>query len=251
MDQRGAAPTSYVDDPGRERRSGDAQPLVVLPRVSLGQRIRGGGTEGNERLTVITGLLLIVLFAALGVTIVFIGQLLWLHLFLGLVLVGPVMLKLASTGYRFMRYYTHDAPYRLKGPPPPVLRGLAPVVVSLTVAVFATGVALLFVPRSSDSLLQLAHKAAFIGWVAATALHVLGHLPETIRLLIGRRRERRELGLLLAALGPRAQEPTPAASYPAAIAHGELGRRTVLLLAPLAGLILALALTGQFSAWTG
>ncbi|MGZ6624610.1 MAG: hypothetical protein ACXVE8_03320, partial [Solirubrobacteraceae bacterium] len=65
-------------------------------------RLLGGGTEGNERLTVLTGALLIVLLAVLGITIVRIGQLLWLHLFLGLVLIGPVALKLASTGYRFM-----------------------------------------------------------------------------------------------------------------------------------------------------
>ena len=46
-----------------------------------------------------------------------IGQLLWLHLFVGLLLIGPVVLKLASTGYRFARYYTNDAVYRRKGPP--------------------------------------------------------------------------------------------------------------------------------------
>src|ERR1700761_8696973 len=81
-----------------------------------------GGTEGNERLTVVTGGLLIVLLAAVGVTIVFIGRLLWWHLFLGLVLIGPVALKVASTGYRFARYYTAEPRYRRKGPPPPALR---------------------------------------------------------------------------------------------------------------------------------
>lgn len=40
----------------------------------------------------LTGLLLIVMFAVLGVTIIHIGQLLWLHLFLGLLLLGPVAL---------------------------------------------------------------------------------------------------------------------------------------------------------------
>src|SRR5436190_23186512 len=61
----------------------------------------GGGTEGNGQLTTLTGLFMIALLAGLGLTIVRIGQLLWLHLFLGLVLIGPVALKLASTGYRF------------------------------------------------------------------------------------------------------------------------------------------------------
>ena len=57
------------------------------PHNARGRRgLLGGGTEGNERLTVLTGLLLIVLLAGLGITIVRIGQLLWLHLFLGLLL---------------------------------------------------------------------------------------------------------------------------------------------------------------------
>ena len=50
--------------------------------------LTGGGPRGNERLTVLTVLTPLVLLAALGITIVRIGQLLWLHLFLGLVL-GP------------------------------------------------------------------------------------------------------------------------------------------------------------------
>jgi hypothetical protein len=87
------------------------------------ESLLGGDTQGNERLTIITGLVLIVLLSAVGVTIVRIGQLLWLHLFLGLVVLGPVCLKLGSTGYRFLRYYRGDDSYRRKGPPAAVLRG--------------------------------------------------------------------------------------------------------------------------------
>jgi hypothetical protein len=75
----------------------------------------GGGTDGNEQLTAITGAVLLIALAVLGVTIIRIGQLLWLHLFLGLLLIGPVALKLASTGYRFARYYLATAAYRLSG----------------------------------------------------------------------------------------------------------------------------------------
>ena len=39
------------------------------------------------------------------------------HIFLGLLLIPPVALKLASTGWRFVRYYTNSRPYRLEGPP--------------------------------------------------------------------------------------------------------------------------------------
>lgn len=142
---------------------------------------RTGGVAGNARLTGAVAVALLVLLAAEGVTIPFIGQLLGPHLFIGLLLIPPVALKLASTGYRFARYYTHDAPYVRKGPPPIVLRLLAPAVVLTTVAVFATGVALLFTGPPSNTLI-LVHKVSFIAWVVFMSLHVLGHLLELPRL---------------------------------------------------------------------
>lgn len=205
-----------------------------------------GGTEGNERLTVLTGLLLIVLLAGLGVTIIRIGQLLWLHLFLGLVLLGPVALKLASTGYRFARYYTAEPAYREKGPPAPALRGLAPFVVFFTVAVFATGVALLVLGPSSRQPLVLLHKVSFFAWLAVMALHVLGHLPEILRLLSNARRSRREIidGHAAWARGRRPPART------AARVDGRQGRGAALIVALLSGLVLSVALIGQFSVWT-
>ncbi len=89
------------------------------------------------------------LLAVLGVTIVRIGGLLSVHLFVGMLLVPPVLLKLASTGYRFVRYYTANPRYRRKGPPELALRVIAPMVVLSTVVVFASGVALLFAGPSS------------------------------------------------------------------------------------------------------
>ena len=53
----------------------------------------------------------------IGVTILRIGQLISVHLFVGFLLVGPVSLKLASTGYRFVRYYSGERTYRRKRPP--------------------------------------------------------------------------------------------------------------------------------------
>src|ERR1700754_2613583 len=142
---------------------------------------RTGGVAGNARLTGAVAVALLVLLAAEGVTIPFIGQLLGPHMFIGLLLIPPVALKLASTGYRFARYYTHDEPYVRKGPPPIALRVLAPGVVLTTLAVFGTGVALLFTGPPSDTLI-FAHKLSFIAWVALMALHVLGHLLELPRL---------------------------------------------------------------------
>src|SRR5436305_2688984 len=63
------------------------------------------GPDGNERLTAASGAVLFLLLAAEGVTILSIGQLLSPHLFIGMLLIPPVALKLASTGWRFARYY--------------------------------------------------------------------------------------------------------------------------------------------------
>jgi hypothetical protein len=142
---------------------------------------RTGGVAGNARLTGAVAAALLVLLAAEGATIPFIGQLLGPHIFIGLLLVPPVALKLASTGYRFARYYTDDEAYVRKGPPPMALRLLAPGVVLTTLAVFGTGIALLFTGPPSNTLI-FAHKLSFIAWVALMSLHVLGHLLEMPRL---------------------------------------------------------------------
>jgi integral membrane sensor domain MASE1 len=65
-----------------------------------------GGTAGSELLTAATGAVLIALLAVIGVTIVSLTRLLWIHLVVGMLLIGPLALKLASAGYRFARYYT-------------------------------------------------------------------------------------------------------------------------------------------------
>lgn len=142
--------------------------------------IRDGAT-GNARLTGSVAIALLVLLAAEGATIPFIGQLLGPHIFIGMLLIPPVALKMASTGYRFARYYTGSAPYVSKGPPPAALRLLAPGVVLTTLALFGTGVALLFAGPPSHTLV-FAHKLSFIAWVALMSLHVLGHLLELPRL---------------------------------------------------------------------
>lgn len=215
------------------------------------RRLTTGGPEGNERLTVLTGLLLIVLLAVLGVTIVDLGGLLWLHLFLGLLLLGPVALKMASTGYRFVRYYTHSRTYRVKGPPPPALRLLAPLVVALTVVVFASGVVLLFIGPDSSlrSTVLLLHKVSFFGWIAVTAVHVLGHLPEIFRLLRISGESRMEITAVRASRpqGSAAPiEPSLAQRLP-----GGTGRWLSIATALVLGLVIAVVLIPQFGAWTG
>ncbi len=141
------------------------------------ERLIGGGTSGNERLTSVVGAALIVLLAVIGVTILRIGQLMSVHLFVGMLLIPPVLIKLASTGYRFARYYTGNLRYRAKGPPRWPLRLLAPMVVLSTLVVVVSGVVLLFAGPSARSTWFPIHKDGFFVWVAFMAIHVIGHLP--------------------------------------------------------------------------
>lgn len=136
---------------------------------------RTGGVAGNERLTAWTGVVLLIGFAVEGITVLRIGRLLTLHFFAGLLLIGPVILKVASTGYRIARYYTGSAPYVRRGPPALYLRLLGPLVIGTSVAVLGTGVALGVVGPDNGPWLFL-HKASFILWLAVMTIHVLAHL---------------------------------------------------------------------------
>lgn len=156
---------------------------------------QSGGADGNERLTAATAVVLLVLLAVEGVTILFLRPLLSVHVFVGMLLIPPVALKLGSTGYRFARYYRGSGPYRLKGPPHLLMRLLvAPVLVVATIGVFASGVALLVTGPGGGIVLGL-HKASFAVWLAATSVHVLAYVLR-VPALVGAdwRRAGRETG---------------------------------------------------------
>jgi hypothetical protein len=251
---------SAVREPEVRRASRAQRSTVPSGSGAPSRSLLAGGTEGNERLTVQTGAVLFVALAVLGVTIIRIGQLTWLHLFLGLALIGPVLLKLSSTGYRFMRYYTGERTYRLKGAPPWPLRLMGPVLVFSTLGIFVTGIALLALGPGGRQPWMLLHKVSFFVWLAVTALHVLGHLPEIRRGLVQGRKVR---GQVLATAGGDAPRPTPAtrgtlagrvwvAGYTlAAPRPGRSGRAAALGLTLAGGLILAAVLIPDFAPWVG
>ncbi len=132
---------------------------------------------GNARITGTLGAAIFVLLAIEGVTIVRVERLMWLHVFVGVSLTAFVIAKIASTGYRFFRYYTGQPRYVEKGAPPLVLRALGPVIVLLTIAVLGTGFGALLL--RGQSWIGFAHKATFVAWFVVTTLHVLGHTLET------------------------------------------------------------------------
>src|ERR1700758_4333654 len=98
---------------------------------------------GNERLTAAVGLLVLAPVAVEVATILLgVHTFMSVHVFVGLALIPAVLLKLESTGWRFMRYYTRSRPYVELGPPQLAMRLLAPLFVAATVVLFGSGVAL-------------------------------------------------------------------------------------------------------------
>ena len=144
-----------------------------------------GGSDGNEQLTAIVATVLLVLLAVEGATLLNVRSLLTVHAFVGVLLIPVVAVKLASTGWRMLRYYLGADEYVRRGPPHVLLRTIvAPVVVASTIVLFGSGVALLVRGQREGALVGL-HRASFLVWVGATTVHVLTRvlqLPSAIRL---------------------------------------------------------------------
>jgi hypothetical protein len=142
--------------------------------------VRAPSPDGNERLTSSTGLVLLVLLAIETLTTLELRTYLNVHLFLGLLLLPPVALKLASTGWRFARYYTRNDHYVLAGPPRMLLRVLAAPLVASTLALFGTGVAMIVVGHPGGRLRTL-HTFSFVAWGVLIGVHALAYLARVLR----------------------------------------------------------------------
>jgi hypothetical protein len=155
----------------------------------LADRPRGEpGVEANGRLTGYTAVVLLIPLAAEVVTGARPG--LVPHAMIGFLLVPPVLLKLGSVGYRFVRYYTGDPPYRAAGPPELAMRLMGPLLVLLTAALFATGIELwLFGFRFGDQWLTW-HEAVFLLWFFAITVHVLAYVRRAPELAVADSRDR-------------------------------------------------------------
>jgi hypothetical protein len=186
---------------------------------------RAWGPPGNERLTSSVGLVLLVLLSLETLTILSLRSYLSVHIFLGLLLLPPVALKLASTGWRFLRYYLGNKPFRLRGPPRLLLRLLAPLLVGSTLALFGSGVALIVVGHGGGLLLSV-HTLSFLVWGVLMIVHVLAYLARTLRVGLADWRRRAE-----------------------PVVAGGRSRRAALGGALLAGVILALASYPAQRAW--
>jgi hypothetical protein len=159
----------------------DVKPVSdTTPSHRFRRTPRSGGVDGNGRLTAMVAVMLLVLLFLAGLTVPVANSQTRLHVFLGVVVIPPVLLKVGSTTWRFARYYAGNFSYRRKGPPALILRLLGPVLVVLTLVMLFSGVGLIIVaPTSIRHQLSQIHRVSFVLWFVVTTVHVLGHLKET------------------------------------------------------------------------
>lgn len=182
------------------------------------------GVRGNRRLTtLVSTVALLPLLAVVGFTLLRIRFHVQLHIFFGLWVIPPLLLKLGSAGWRFARYYSGEPHYRAAGPPAWGPRLIAPVVVVSTLVLFVSGIGLWLVgPGASYGGWFEWHQDSFIVWFFATAAHVLFHLEE-----------------LPAEVLEEVRRPSP----------GRFSRTGFLVASLLMGLVLALVLTPLPTGW--
>ncbi len=159
-----------------------AQPAV--PRGATSSQQAGNrGVVGNERLTALAGAALLALLAVEVVTSIRLRTLLSAHVVVGVVLAGPLAVKLGSTGYRFVRYYARSPSYVRRGPPHLALRVLGPLLVATTLVVVGSGIGLMVTgPRNAGPLLPL-HGFSVLVFLPLMAIHLVAHILATPRLV--------------------------------------------------------------------
>jgi hypothetical protein len=134
---------------------------------------RLGGSAANEQLTAVLAAVLVPLLLAEGATLFNVRALLSVHAFIGMLLVPVVAVKLASAGWRMVRYYAGSDEYVRRGPPQILIRAVvAPVLTASTVVLFGTGIALLAIDQTEGAVVGL-HKASFVVWAGAFGVHFL------------------------------------------------------------------------------
>ncbi|HLG61392.1 MAG TPA: hypothetical protein VKY19_05635 [Ktedonosporobacter sp.] len=137
------------------------------------------GVVGNERLTALVSLVLLVLIIVELVTSALLRIWLPAHTVVGILLVGPLLVKIGSTGWRFLRYYTRAPAYVHRGPPLLVLRVLGPVLLVTTLVMVGSGIGLVVTGPLQPFLLT--HVFSALVWLPLIAVHSLAHLQEVPR----------------------------------------------------------------------
>jgi hypothetical protein len=134
-------------------------------------------------MTVLAGAVLLVLIVVELVTVPTLRALLSVHVFVGVLLAGPLVVKIGSTGYRFLRYYTGSPAYVRKGPPRLALRVLAPLLLATTLVVIGSGIGLLVTGPTQAGPLRIVHVLSTLIWLPVIAIHVFAYIRRLPRSL--------------------------------------------------------------------
>lgn len=137
---------------------------------------RSTTVDRNERMTAIAGAVLFILIIVELFITANLHGLISEHIFVGVLLAGPLVVKMFSTGYRFLRYYTKSRDFVKKGPPNILLRLLAPLLVVITILVFVSGFGLAFVGPAHMGLFLKVHAASVALWLPLLAVHVYAYI---------------------------------------------------------------------------
>ncbi len=137
---------------------------------------------GNERLTADVGLLVVIpILVEVASVLLGVHSFMSLHVFVGLALIPAVLLKLASTGWRFVRYYMRNRAYVAGGPPQVAMRLLAPLFVVATVVLFGSGVAMGLLHGHALEIARRLHGPSSVIWLILLAIHLLVYLGRAWR----------------------------------------------------------------------
>jgi hypothetical protein len=147
------------------------------------QNVDDRSVVGNERMTALAGAVLLVLILVELVAAANLRALLSVHLFVGVLLAGPLVVKIGSTGYRFLRYYTRSPAFVRRGPPRLALRVLAPLLLATTLVVIASGIGLLVTGRTQPGPLLIVHNISALVWLPMVAIHVVAYIRRVPRLV--------------------------------------------------------------------
>ena len=133
------------------------------------------GVRANLRLTALVGLAMIVPLLVVTLSGLSFDQFWRVHYFAGFLLVPLLVLKLCSTGYRMVAYYLGNRRYRAAGPPAPLLRMLAPVLVISTVVLFLSGI-VMWLEHSRLQPWSTLHTDAAVVFSITASIHLLAYL---------------------------------------------------------------------------
>ena len=168
------AQDQFVDTQGRKVGSTGPPPVRV---------------QSNARTTASAGILLLALFAAQFVTVLIglpqrptgrFGVGAW-HELIGLAIIPPLLLKVASVGTRFARYYRRDEDFAAAGRPTSVLRLLGPLLLLDTAVLMTTGVLMFAAAGLTDTATRQIHTVSAYVWLVLVFVHLVGHRQDLRR----------------------------------------------------------------------